>query len=115
MNIAILGAGVFGKALGKILTDNGHKISYYDPNVYPEITLDMATYKANTIIIAIPSIFFLVFIDSYHVLDKNGTEPMDVQLHFLEPIPYEEYKPLKTPELAAMVKERIQKVIDANT
>ena len=47
--------------------------------------------------------------------DKNGTEPMDVQLHFLEPIPYEEYKPLKTPELAAMVKERIQKVIDANT
>lgn len=56
-----------------------------------------------------------VFIDSYHVLDKNGTEPMDVQLHFLEPIPYEEYKPLKTPELAALVKERIQKVIDANT
>lgn len=55
------------------------------------------------------------FIDSYHVLDKNGTEPMDVQLHFLEPIPYEEYKPLKTPELAALVKERIQKVIDENT
>ncbi|MBE5971396.1 MAG: 1-acyl-sn-glycerol-3-phosphate acyltransferase [Lachnoclostridium sp.] len=56
-----------------------------------------------------------VFIDSFHVLDKDGTEPMDVQLHFLEPIPYEEYKPLKTVELAAMVKDRIQKVIDANT
>ena len=55
-----------------------------------------------------------VFIDSYHVLDKNGIEPMDVQLHFLEPIPYEEYKPLKTVELAALVKERIQKVIDKN-
>ena len=55
------------------------------------------------------------FIDSYHVLDKDGTDPMDVQLHFLEPIPYEEYKSLKTPELAALVKERIQKVIDENT
>ncbi len=56
-----------------------------------------------------------VFIDSNQVLDKNGTAPMTVQLHFLEPIPYEEYKPLKTVEIAAMVKERIQKVIDANT
>ena len=37
---------------------------------------------------------------------------MIVQLHFLKPIPYEEYKPLKTVELAAMVKERIQAVID---
>lgn len=65
MNIAILGAGVFGKALGKILTDNGHQINYYDPNVYPDITLDMATYKANTIVIAIPSIFIPDFIDNY--------------------------------------------------
>ena len=53
-----------------------------------------------------------VFIDSYHVLDKSGTGPMTVQLHFLEPIPYEEYKPLKTVEMAAIVKERIQAVID---
>lgn len=53
-----------------------------------------------------------VFIDSYHVLDKNGTNPMTVQLHFLKPIPYEEYKPLKTVGLSAMVKEQIQAVID---
>ena len=65
MNIAILGAGAFGKALGKILSDNGHHISYYDPNIYPEITLEMATYKANTIVIAIPSIFLPDFIDHY--------------------------------------------------
>ncbi len=55
------------------------------------------------------------FIDSYHVLDKNGTAPMTVQLHFLEPITYEEYKSLKTVEIAALVKERIQNVIDENT
>lgn len=53
-----------------------------------------------------------VLIDSFHVLDKNGTAPMTVQLHFLNPIPYEEYKSLKTVELAALVKERIQETID---
>lgn len=53
-----------------------------------------------------------VFIDSFHVLDKNGTAPMTVQLHFLKPIPYEEYKSLKTVELAALVKKQIQETID---
>ncbi len=65
MNITILGAGVFGKALGKILTDNGHAVDYYDPAVYPDVDLKMATYKANTIVIAIPSIFLPDFIATY--------------------------------------------------
>ena len=56
-----------------------------------------------------------VFINSSRVLEDKSIKPMTVQLHFLEPIPYEEYKAYKTPELAALVKERIQKVIDANT
>lgn len=55
------------------------------------------------------------FIDSYKVLDQKGSKPVSVQLHFLEPIPYEEYKELKTVELAALVKSRIQAVIDQNT
>jgi hypothetical protein len=33
----------------------------------------------------------------------------------MEPIPYEEYKDMSTTDLAAMVKGRIQKIIDANT
>ena len=65
MNISILGAGVFGKALGKILTDNGHEVSYYDPAVYPDIDLSMATYRANAIVIAIPSIYLPEFIANY--------------------------------------------------
>ena len=65
MNIAILGAGVFGKALGKILTDNGHTVNYYDPAIYPEINLDAALYEADAAIIAIPSIFLPDFIDNY--------------------------------------------------
>ena len=34
------------------------------------------------------------------------------QVHFLEPIPYEEYKDLKTHEIAALVKGRIQEKLD---
>lgn len=54
----------------------------------------------------------IVFIDSYKVLDQKGSKPMAVQLHYLKPIPYEEYKDLKTVDIAAMVKGRIQAVID---
>ena len=46
-------------------------------------------------------------IDSYKVLDQKGSKPVSVQLHYLEPIPYEEYQNMKPAELAALVKERI--------
>ena len=39
---------------------------------------------------------------------------MTVQVHFLEPIYYEDYKDMKTTEIAAVVQERIQNVINAN-
>lgn len=54
----------------------------------------------------------LAFIDSFKVLDQKGSDPVMVQLHYLEPILYEEYKDLKTVEIAALVKARIQEVID---
>ena len=57
----------------------------------------------------------LAFIDSFKVLDQKGSDPVTVQLHYLPPIPYEEYKDLKTVEIAALVKERIQAVIDQHT
>ena len=57
----------------------------------------------------------LCFIDSYKVLDQKGSKPVSVQMHYLKPIPYEEYKDLKTVELADLVKSRIQEVLDANT
>ena len=65
MKISILGAGAFGKALGKILTDNQHQISYYDPFVYPEVTLEAATFEADAVVIAIPSNFLADFIADY--------------------------------------------------
>ena len=54
----------------------------------------------------------MALIDSYKVLDQKGSAPVSVQIHYLTPIPYEEYKELKTVELAALVKSRIQQTID---
>ena len=57
----------------------------------------------------------LCFIDCHKVLDEKGSKPVSVQMHYLTPIPYEEYKDLKTVEIAELVKSRIQACIDANT
>ena len=54
----------------------------------------------------------IAFIDSFKVLDQKGSKPVAVQIHYLKPIPYEEYAQLKTVELAALVKERIQQTLD---
>ena len=56
----------------------------------------------------------LCFIDSFKVLDQKGSKPVSVQMHYLKPIPYEEYKDMKTTEVAELVKSRIQEVLDAN-
>lgn len=54
----------------------------------------------------------VAFIDSFKVLDEKGCKPVNLQIHYLEPILYEEYKDMKTGELAALVKSRIQSVLD---
>ena len=53
-------------------------------------------------------------IDSFKVLDQDGCAPLKVQLHYLKPIFYEEYKDLKTNEIAALVKKRISEAIEKN-
>ena len=54
----------------------------------------------------------IAIIDSYKVLDQKGCKPVTVQIHYLDPIPYEEYQGMKTVELSALVKGRIQEAID---
>ena len=54
----------------------------------------------------------IALVDSYKVLDQKGSAPVKVQLHYLKPIPYEEYAGLKPAEVAALVKQRIQEKID---
>ena len=54
----------------------------------------------------------IAFVDSFKVLDQKGSKPLAMQIHYLPPISYEEYKDLKTVELAELVKSRIREVID---
>lgn len=57
----------------------------------------------------------VALVDSFKVLDQKGSKPVTVQIHYLEPICWEEYGNLKTTELAALVKERIAQAIEAHT
>ena len=54
----------------------------------------------------------IALIDCFKVLDQKGSKPVNVQIHYLKPIPYEEYEGMKPAEVAALVKERIQAKID---
>lgn len=54
-------------------------------------------------------------IDCHKVLDEKGSKMLTVQLHYLEPIPYEEYKDMNTVELSTMVHDRIEEVVKANS
>ncbi len=56
----------------------------------------------------------VALIDSFKPFDVNSIKPVTVQVHFLKPLLYEDYKDMKTTEIAALVEERIQHVIDEN-
>ena len=54
----------------------------------------------------------MVFVDSFKALDQKGSKPLQVQLHYLPPIYYEEYADMTATEVAALVKSRIQEKLD---
>ncbi len=56
----------------------------------------------------------VALIDSYKSFDTNSIKPLTVQVHFLKPLVYEEYRDMKSVEIAAEVKERIENVIEKN-
>lgn len=56
----------------------------------------------------------IALIDSYKVFDTGSTKPITVQIHYLEPLYYEDYKNMKTTEVAKLVSDRIRQTIQAN-
>ena len=53
----------------------------------------------------------VALLNAFETFDRNSIAPVTVQVHFLEPIFYEEYKDLKTTAIAELVRERIVKTI----
>ena len=56
----------------------------------------------------------VALIDSFKPFDTNTIRPVTVQVHFLEPLYYEDYKDMKTTDIAELVSTRIQAAINAN-
>ncbi len=54
----------------------------------------------------------VAIIDSYKVFDTGSIAPVVIQVHYLEPLYYEDYKMMKTTEIAELVENKIKKVVD---
>lgn len=55
----------------------------------------------------------VVLVDSYKVYNSWTLTPVKTQVHYLQPIAYEEYCHLNTTQISALVKEAIQKKLHA--
>ena len=53
----------------------------------------------------------VALVDSYKVFNSSYFKPVNVQVHFLPPIFYEEYQNLRTQDIAVLVKQRIAEKI----
>ncbi len=54
----------------------------------------------------------VALIDSFKPFDTKSIKPVTVQVHFLEPLLYEDYKGMNTSEIAEEVRKRIVKTIE---
>ena len=68
-----------------------------------------SAYKAKAPIVPV------ALIDSYKAFNSFSFQKITTQVHYLKPLYYEEYKDMKTSEVALLVEKQIQEVITANT
>ena len=72
-------------------------------------------FKAGTFKSAIKSkapIVPVALIDSYKAFNSFSFKKITTEVHYLEPLYYEEYKDMKSQEIAMIVKERILSVLN---
>ena len=68
-----------------------------------------SAYKAKCPIVPV------ALMNAFIPFDKNSIRKVTVKVIYLKPIPFEEYKDMKTVEIAAIVKQRIDETIVAET
>ncbi|NLC18967.1 MAG: 1-acyl-sn-glycerol-3-phosphate acyltransferase [Clostridiales bacterium] len=56
----------------------------------------------------------VALIDSYKAFDTNSIKKLTVQIHYLKPLYYEDYKDMKSTEIAQLVSTMIQQTIMEN-
>ena len=88
--------------------------------IFPEGTRcrkqnQMLEFKAGTFKTAIDAkkpIVPVALIDCYKVFDNNTIKRVDAQVHYLEPLYYEDYQEMNSSEIAQIVQQRIKECID---
>ena len=53
--------------------------------------------------------------DTYKVFNVNSLKKVTCEVHYLDPIYYDEYKELSKPEIAALIKSKIQAKLEERT
>lgn len=95
---------------------NGKKYILFPEGGYKENNHNvMESFKAGSFKLAHMShvpILPVALIDSYKVFNSDHVGPVTTYVYYLEPIYYEEYKDMKTKDMAALVQSRIQSKID---
>ena len=56
----------------------------------------------------------VALIDSYQVFDSHSLKRITVQVHFLQPLYYDDYKGMRTTQIAEIVKEAVEEAMDTH-
>ena len=92
----------------------GRKYILFPEGGYNNNKNKVCDFKAGSFKIALKSktpIIPIALIDSYKVFNSFHIGPITTYVHYLEPIYYEEYRNMKTQEIANLVKQRIEEKI----
>ncbi len=81
-------------------TDNKNKLQEFHTGCFS------CTLKTKTPVVPV------CIYDSYKSMNSNTFEKVETQVHFLKPIYYDEYGGMKKPQLAQLVKDRIQEKLN---
>ena len=54
----------------------------------------------------------VAMLNAYQAFDTNSIRPVTVEVHFLKPIPYEEYEGMRSREIAELVRGQIVETIE---
>ena len=97
------------KLIGEV--SEGRKYVIFPEGGYDHNGNNLQEFKAGSFKISMKSktpIVPVAIVDSYVPYSYNSLSKVTTQVHYLEPINYEEYKNLKTEEIALMVHDRIE-------
>ena len=90
--------------------ENGGNVAVFPEGIYGDNKNELQEFKTGAISFveqAKRPIVPVCLYDSYRVYGINSLRPVSCQVHYLEPITYDEYKDLSKDELTALIKSRM--------